>query len=62
VEKAFEAIHIAPDRWPLVDERHRRYLVHRFPFSVFYRFDDQEIIIVAVAHRRQRPNYWSRRR
>jgi hypothetical protein len=61
VEKAIDSIHAAPHRWPRVDDRHHRVLVHRFPFAVFYRFDDAEVIIVAVAHRRRRPGYWSRR-
>ena len=61
VEKAIDTIHAAPDRWPRVDNKHHRYLVHRFPFAVFYRFDDAEVIVVAVAHRRRRPGYWSRR-
>jgi len=62
VEQAIESILAAPQRWPLVDQRHRRYLLRRFPYSIFYRFDEAEIIVVAIAHRRRRPGYWSRRR
>ena len=61
IEQAIETVHAAPQRWPLVDQRHHRYLVRRFPFFVFYRFDDHQVIIIAVAHRRRRPGYWSKR-
>jgi plasmid stabilization system protein ParE len=52
----------APERWPLVDERHHRFVLKRFPYSVFYRFDETEVIVVAIAHHRRRPGYWARRR
>jgi hypothetical protein len=26
-----------------------------------YRYDDAQVIIVAIAHRKRRPGYWSRR-
>jgi len=61
IDRALEVISAAPQRWPRVDARHHRYLVHRFPFSVFYRFDETEVIVVAIAHRRKRPCYWAGR-
>lgn len=36
----------------------RRRPVHRFPYSVIYRVSNDEIVIVAVAHRRRRPGFW----
>jgi plasmid stabilization system protein ParE len=36
----------------------RRRPIHRFPFTVLYRAGDDEITIVAIAHRRRRPGYW----
>ncbi len=36
----------------------RRRPIHRFPFFVLYRASSDEIVIVAVAHRRRRPGYW----
>jgi hypothetical protein len=62
VDRAYETIAGAPHRWPLVDLRHHRFVLDRFPFSIFYRFNETEILVVAVAHHRRRPAYWSRRR
>ena len=36
----------------------RRRPIHHFPYSVLYRPNTDEIVIVAVAHRRRRPGYW----
>jgi hypothetical protein len=40
----------------------RRFPLKRFPFALLYRVDGERLRIIAVAHRRQRPGYWSRRK
>lgn len=39
----------------------RRALLHRFPFSLIYSVEVDEVLIVAVAHQRRRPGYWRNR-
>ena len=39
----------------------RRRLVKGFPFSVIYRTNETEVVVVAVAHQRRRPEYWAQR-
>jgi plasmid stabilization system protein ParE len=39
----------------------RRYLFRRFPYSIIYQITTDELRIVAVAHQRRRPGYWSKR-
>ena len=39
----------------------RSILVKGFPFSVVYRPSQQEVLIVAVAPHRKRPQYWAAR-
>ena len=46
----------APVRLPV-----RRSLVDRFPYAIVYRHDRESVLILAVAHLRQRPGYWRRR-
>jgi plasmid stabilization system protein ParE len=36
-------------------------LVKGFPFSVIYRADDREVLIVAIADSRRKPDYWAKR-
>jgi hypothetical protein len=58
---AIENIAEAPSRWPRLHGRFRRYLLHRFPFSVVYLEREHSIEVIAVAHHRRRPGYWKRR-
>lgn len=43
------------------DPHTRRMLLVRFPYQVVYRLDQDEIVIVAIAHLKRRPGYWKRR-
>jgi hypothetical protein len=61
VEHALEGIILAPLRWPLIDDRHRRRLVARFPFSIIYRVDRDRPVVIAIAHHKRHPEYWRRR-
>jgi hypothetical protein len=61
VERAINAVQRAPDAWPIYMNVHR-YLVHRFPFAILYRYDDFKIRIYAVMHLRRKPGYWKSRK
>lgn len=39
----------------------RRHLLKRFPYMVVFAHHEEECLIVAVAHTRRRPLYWSNR-
>ena len=39
----------------------RKAVLHRFPFTIIYSPEPEEILIVAVAHQRRRPGYWEDR-
>ena len=59
--RAVKTIQETPERWPLKAHGARRYLMHRFPFALYY-LDMPEILwIVAVAHTSRKPGYWVRR-
>ena len=38
-----------------------RWLVKGFPFGIIYRASEVEVLVVAVAHQRKQPEYWSQR-
>jgi plasmid stabilization system protein ParE len=50
-----------PGACPIVWGPVRRKLVRQFPYGVFYREYDDEILVIAVAHLRRRPGYWTPR-
>ena len=36
-------------------------VVDHFPFNIFYRPAENEVVVVAVAHQKWRPGYWAAR-
>lgn len=58
---AIHQIAKSPERFPQCDERHRFYLMRRFPFQIIYRTQGDVVIVVAVAHTSRVPDYWSGR-
>jgi len=40
----------------------RSIFFRRFPYSLVYRIDQEGILVVAVAHWRRRPMFWSKRK
>ncbi|MCI0331905.1 MAG: type II toxin-antitoxin system RelE/ParE family toxin [Planctomycetes bacterium] len=60
-DNALAAISSDPLRFPLIDERHRFYLMDRYPYQVIYRMEAGELTVIAVAHAKRRPRYWAGR-
>jgi plasmid stabilization system protein ParE len=59
-----ERIREQPHVWPFsaYDQRARRFLLARFPYSIVYLAGNDDIVtVVAVAHAKRRPGYWRRR-
>ncbi len=61
VAHAVRSAVVHPDHGAPRSKNTRRWLVKSFPFGVIYRANDEEVVIVAVAHQRKRPEYWSER-
>jgi plasmid stabilization system protein ParE len=62
VDNAVVQIAEAPTRLPLAEHGTRKFVLQRFPFNIFYRANEAEIVIVAIAHQKRRPGYWSSRK
>ncbi len=58
IEEAVNEIAENPNTWPVINFGIRKRVVRRFPYSVLYRIHSDEIIIVAIMHQKQKPNYW----
>jgi len=58
---AISAIRESPSRWPQVHGKIRRFVLHKFPFSVVYAMRNEFIEVIAIAHHRRKPSYWSLR-
>ena len=62
VETTITAILQNPMAFPRVKGETRRALVRRFPYAVYFRPLDDEIIVLAVMHARRNPRHWRSRR
>jgi plasmid stabilization system protein ParE len=60
--RAIRQIQDRPERWTMNLRGTRKFLLRRFPYAVVYRVARSTIEIIAVAHGRRRPGYWSSRR
>jgi len=62
IEHAVGAIRWKPMAWRIVEDDVRRYLVHGFPYGVYFTISNEEITIWAVMHLSKKPGYWEERR
>ena len=60
-DQALQTIAADPERFPKCDDRHRFYLMRRFPFQIIYRIVNNDIIVIAVAHTARSPRHWADR-
>jgi plasmid stabilization system protein ParE len=61
LKRSVDEIASTPKRFPRCDDRHRFFLMRRFPFQIIYRVQRDDIVIVAVAHTSRSPDYWANR-
>ena len=61
VYDALTTISESPHRWPKYLHGTRRFVIHRFPFSVIYLDDSEFVTIIAVSHSKRKPGYWRER-
>jgi plasmid stabilization system protein ParE len=61
VEHSLALVAETPEVWPEFESGTRRYILRRYPFALIYRSRGDLIEIVAFAHQRRKPGYWSDR-
>jgi plasmid stabilization system protein ParE len=50
-----------PQAWPKLRGSVRRCRTHRFPYSLVYDLEKEQVFILAVMHSSREPNYWVKR-
>ncbi len=58
VRRTIDRIKKYPTSWPIERGEVRKCFVHRFPYKVLYSVQEQNIVILAIAHQHRRPGYW----
>ena len=62
VEAGIRTILDGPEVWRVVENDVRRYLIHRFPYGIYYTIERDLVVIWAVKHLHRDPDYWHYRR
>ena len=60
-DHAVQVVSEHPERWPHLTESIQRYVFPRFPFSLIYQARSQWLEVVAIAHQKRKPDYWTER-
>lgn len=47
-----------PLAWHPLSQEVRRCRLKRFPYSVVYALDGEDLLIIAIAHQHRKPAYW----
>ena len=58
VEISVQNLFNDPWRWRCIRGPYRRCIVRRFPYYIIFVAEETEVYIVAVMHRKRRPEYW----
>lgn len=61
IEAAIQTVLETPTTWAIIeDPQIRRYLLKRFPYSLYYRWESEQnrVSIYAVMHFSRLPGYW----
>jgi toxin ParE1/3/4 len=61
VESAIQKISETPFLYRILQAPFRRHLLPKFPYSIIYSIEPDHIRIIAVAHNKRKPGYWSNR-
>ena len=61
VQRTVDRLCNFPQSGEFIDSHLRRTILHRFPFSIIYALEENEIVVVAVAHHGRKPGYWQSR-
>jgi plasmid stabilization system protein ParE len=61
LDKTVGRILESPRRFLRLDSNLRRALFKTYPYAVIFRDNEEEILILAIAHGKRRPGYWRKR-
>ncbi len=59
-DRAFQQIQERPDSYVHVGNGFRRAIMERFPFVIFYEFDDHHVVVNSVFHTARNPEVWKK--
>ncbi|HAO20348.1 MAG: hypothetical protein BWK80_32760 [Desulfobacteraceae bacterium IS3] len=59
IDSAIERIKLNPELYQIAVENIRRIQVNKFPYSIFYKIEDNTLIILRIFHNKRKPIAYS---
>jgi plasmid stabilization system protein ParE len=56
--KALKLANQFPHAWHPLSPQIRRCRLNRFPYSIIYSLDGDDLLVIAIAHQHRKPGYW----
>ena len=60
--KVISRICVNPSAQPIYFKHYHKLNLENFPFKIVYKVFDNIVLIVAIAHHKQKPKYWRKRK
>ena len=61
VQEVFDRVSTTPERYAQIFHDVCRVVVRRFPYSVFYKVEPEQVVVLAVFHSKRDPQIWQAR-
>ena len=61
LDAALSAIQRSPNAYAVVHKQVRRAVLRRFPYAIFYLYENEKIIVIACFHASRDPKQWQDR-
>ena len=61
VDELVERMSAHPYQFPVVYKNIRRFLLHRFPYSLYFVIDGETLLVIACFHASRNPERWQNR-
>ncbi len=61
IDEAIERIKRNPEIFPVALRNARKTMVKRFPYTIYYEYEEDKIMILAIFHGKRNPKHWQRR-
>ena len=61
IEEVLDRIDRTPELYPVVYQEVRRAFTRRFPYAVYYRVADNDVVVLGILHTRRDPQEWQSR-
>ena len=58
IDSTIERIKLNPDLYQSITENIRKIQVNKFPYSVFYKIEDDILVILRIFHSKRKPMKW----